>query len=134
DGTKAMTFQRIFLSTTVLACALPALALNVWPRVENMLSSGITSNELGIVLLVSLSALGMTAVPFAMQKAPNTGFWWFALTFGLALGTLNYMMAVGAIGKAHDSITSITLDKQSRQSHLQSRISELYGHRRDLGA
>src|SRR5690242_4834153 len=100
--------KKILLASIVPTCALPALALNVWPRVENMLQSGVSSQELGIVLLVSIAALGMTSVPFAMAKAPNTGFWWFCLVFGISLGCLNYMMAVGAIGKAHDNITAVT--------------------------
>src|SRR5262245_45311038 len=107
--------RKILVPLIVPACALPALSLNVWPRIENMLLSGISSQELGIVLLVSISALGMTAVPFAMAKSPNNGFWWFCLVFGIALGTLNYMMAVGAIGKAHDNVTFATLNKQHRQ-------------------
>src|SRR5689334_10626672 len=129
----ASGLKKIFVSSIVPACALPALSLNVWPRVENMLASSITSQELGIVLLVSISALGMTAVPFAMAKAPNKGFWWFTLVFGIALGILNYMMAVGAIGKAHDNVTGITLEKQTRQSNLRANVEDLRRQRAALG-
>src|SRR5262245_41100760 len=125
--------KQILVPLIVPACALPALALNVWPRVENMLNSGITSQEMGIVLLVSIAALGMTSVPFAMAKAPNRGFWWFALTFGVSLGVLNYMMAVGAIGKAHDNVTSITLDKQAKRDHIQYQVREAQVQRSRLG-
>lgn len=90
------------LGLTVAACASPAITLNVWPRVVSMLENGWSSNQLGIVLLVTLSALGMTAVPFAMKKAPNRGFWWTSLAFGIGLLLLNYSMAVGAIGKVRD--------------------------------
>lgn len=121
------------VSFIVPACALPALSLNVWPRIENMIISGLSSQELGIVLLVSISALGMTAVPFAMAKAPNAGFWWFCLIFGLALGTLNYMMAVGAIGKAHDGTISGVLAQQAKRNNLEYRIKEAMEHRRQLG-
>ena len=126
--------QKTLLSLIVPTCALPALALNVWPRVENMLVSGFSSQELGIVLLVSISALGMTAVPFAMAKAPNAGFWWFCLTFGVALGTLNYMMAVGAIGKAHDNVTFGILDRQTKASHVRDQIRDRQKERESLGS
>lgn len=89
-------------TSVILACAAPAVTLNVWPRIDQMLSSGVTSNQIGIVLLVTLSALGMTAVPFAMKKSGNFGFWLTCLLFGIGLGILNYTMAVGAVGKSRD--------------------------------
>ncbi len=90
-------------TSVILACASPAVTLNVWPRIDQMISSGgATSNQIGIALLVTLSALGMTSVPFAMKKAGNLGFWWTCLVFGLGLGILNYTMAVGAVGKSRD--------------------------------
>ncbi len=90
------------LATIVLACASPAITLNVWPRVDQLIHGGFSSNILGIALLVTLSALGMTAVPFAMKKAPNWGFWWTCLVFGFGLLVLNYIMAIGAVGKSRD--------------------------------
>lgn len=116
------------------ACAAPAITLNVWPRVENMIANGFSSNELGIVLLVTMSALTMTIVPFAMRKADNLGFWFVCLVFGITLGLLNYLMAVGAVGKAHDNVTEITLDKQSRRDHYRSQIQDLSQRRAAVGS
>jgi hypothetical protein len=112
------------LGGVVIACASPAITLNVWPRIQNMLDSGLSSNQLGIVLLVTLSALGMTAVPFAMKKAPNRGFWWTSLVFGIGLLTLNYSMAVGAIGKVRDEDAGTKQLIISRAGTLKRQIEE----------
>lgn len=118
----------------VSACAAPALALNVWPRIEAMLTNGITSNEVGIALLVTVSALGMTSVPFAMKKAESWGFWAVCLAFGLGLAVFNYIMAVGAIGKVSDHATDAKASAIHRAITLKERIEELKASRRELGS
>lgn len=118
----------------VAACAAPAVTLNVWPRIEQMLTHGFNSNELGIVLLVTISALGMTAVPFAMQKAERWGFWFTCLTFGISLAILNYVMAVGAIGKLSDHATAQATAAMSKAESLKTQLEELRSARRELGA
>lgn len=118
----------------VIACAAPAITLNVWPRIEAMLTGSITSNEVGIVLLVAASAMGMTSVPFAMQKSPNRTFWWTSLAFGIGLALLNYIMAVGAVGKLNDYATEKAAAIISKASNLKSQLEELRAARRELGA
>lgn len=128
------TISPLLLGGIVCTCAAPAITLNVWPRVETMLSQGLTSNQLGTALLVGVSALAMTAVPFAMAKAPNRGFWWTSLGFGLSLAALNYIMAVGAIGKVNDDATAQAAATISRIKSLQDQLEELRGARKELGA
>lgn len=99
-----------------------------------MILHGMTSNELGIVLLVAVSAMGMTAVPFAMAKAPNRSFWWTSLSFGLGLAILNYIMAVGAIGKISDHATSTAAQAISKAQSLKDQLEELRAARKELGA
>jgi F0F1-type ATP synthase membrane subunit b/b' len=72
-----------------------------------------------------MSALGMTAIPFAMKKAENWGFWFTCLFFGLFLCLLNYAMAVGAIGKVRDHDAKAIEDLQTRAASLQARIASL---------
>jgi hypothetical protein len=72
-----------------------------------------------------MSALGMTAIPFAMKKAENWGFWFTCLFFGLFLCLLNYAMAVGAIGKVRDHDAKAIEDLQTRAAGLQARIASL---------
>lgn len=122
------------LGGIITLCAAPAITLNVWPRIETILTSGLTSNEAGIVLLVTLSALGMTAVPFAMAKSPNRAFWWTTLSFGLGLATLNYIMAVGAIGKISDHATASAVQAISKAQSLKDQLEDLRRARRELGA
>ena len=128
------TIHPLTLGAIICLCAAPAMTLNVWPRIENMILHGMTSNELGIALLVAVSALGMTAVPFAMLKAPNRAFWWTTLSFGLGLATLNYIMAVGAIGKISDHATSQAAQAISRAQSLKDQLEDLRAARKELGA
>ena len=108
----------------VLSCASPAIVLNVWPRIDTILTHGLSSNQIGIVLLVTLSALGMTCVPFAMKKAENLGFWLTCLLFGIGLGILNYTMAVGAVGKSRDEEAGSKAVLISKAAQLRTAILE----------
>lgn len=120
------------LVTIVISCAAPAITLNVWPRIEAIVHSQVSSNQIGIVLLVTLSALGMTCVPFAMKKAENWGFWLTCLLFGFGLGILNYTMAVGAVGKSRDEEAGAKAQIIEKARALRSTISENEKARRDL--
>ncbi len=122
------------LGLIVLSCASPAVTLNVWPRIEAMMIGGMTSNQFGIVLLVTLSALGMTCVPFAMKKADSVSFWWTCLAFGIGLGILNYTMAVGAIGKVRDNEAGERSAIRAKAKSLELQIQEAEGARRSLPA
>ena len=113
------------IAAIVLACAAPAGALNIWPRVEQMLSEGFSGHQFGVVLLVTMSALGMTAIPFAMAKAANWGFWTTCAVFGTFLAGLNYALAVGAIGKAKDHETNSAAFLVSESQRLKKQLSEL---------
>ena len=93
---------KITAAGVVALCAAPTAALNVWPRVPQFLAGAATGSDVGFVILVIISALLMAAVPFAAKKASNIG--WKALfwSFGLALATLNYTLAVASVGKMRD--------------------------------
>jgi hypothetical protein len=120
------------LLTIVLLCASPAITLNVWPRIDAMITNGSSSNQLGIVLLVTLSALGMTCVPFAMKKAENLGFWLTCLVFGIGLGILNYTMAVGAVGKIRDNEADVKKALISKAAQIRSSIRDGEEARKNL--
>jgi len=120
------------LVTIVLSCASPAITLNVWPRIEQMVSQGFSSNAFGVVLLVTLSAVGMTCVPFAMKKADNWGFWSICLIFGIGLGILNYTMAVGAVGKTRDDESQSKAAIIQKANSLRQSLSEAEASRRSL--
>jgi len=98
-----------------------------------MLMNGLSSNEVGIVLLVGISALGMTAVPFAMQKSPNWGFWATCLMFGIGLALLNYAMAVGTIGKVRDASTAQNISASERSTRLKDSLDTAKRNLLDLG-
>lgn len=113
------------IAAIVISCAAPAGVLNVWPRIEQMMHEGITGHQLGTVLLVSMSAIGMTSIPFAMKKAENFGFWTTCLLLGIFLGGLNYALAVGAIGKGRDNESNSAEALILKGKQLKERISEL---------
>ncbi len=121
-------------TSVILACASPAVTLNVWPRIEQMASQGFSSNAFGIVLLVTLSAIGMTSVPFAMKKAGNWGFWWICLVFGIGLGILNYTMAVGAVGKTRDDEAGTKRTLIEKASSLKDSLQSTLRLRQELPA
>lgn len=108
----------------VAICAAPAATLNIWPRVAQMHLEGISGSQIGIILLVSVSALGMAAIPFAMKKAENWGFWSVCLTFGVGLAILNYAMAVGAIGKVRDHEADGNRKLQAQYQALNAQLTD----------
>lgn len=63
-----------------------------------------------------MSAVGMAAVPFAMKKAGNLGFWLVCLVMGLGLATFNHTMAVELASKWRDQNTSPTTKPSSTAS------------------
>ena len=114
-----------YITAIVAACAAPTAALNIWPRIEMMMEKGLSGNQIGIVILVTMSALGMAAIPFAMKKAENWGFWSLCAIFGAFLCLLNYAMAVGAIGKVYDHETNTATNLQNRAKAIETKISSL---------
>ena len=54
------------------ACAAPTAAANVWPRLTHMWTEGAANgSEMGITIALTLSAVGMAGVPFAMRNADS---------------------------------------------------------------
>lgn len=122
------------IAIVVVLCAAPAATLNIWPRVAQMLQEGMSGSQVGIVLLVAVSALGMAATPFAMKKAENWGFWITCLAFGVGLAVLNYAMAVGAVGKVRDNEADGARAKQARYLSLKRAVEDAEGARKNLPA
>ena len=117
----------------LVLCAAPLAALNVWPRLSQMWAQGAASgNDVGIVLLVVVAALLMAAVPFAMEKAGNWGFWLVCLAFGIGLATLNYALAVGSIGKVRDSNAGPARELVHKAASFNSRIERARNSRSQL--
>ena len=117
----------------LMLCAAPLAALNVWPRLSQMWAQGAASgNDVGIVLLVVVAALLMAAVPFAMEKAGNWGFWLVCLAFGIGLATLNYALAVGSIGKVRDSNAGPARELVHKAASVNSRIERARKSRSQL--
>ncbi len=117
----------------LVLCAAPLAALNVWPRLSQMWAQGAASgNDVGIVLLVVVAALLMAAVPFAMEKAGNWGFWLVCLAFGIGLATLNYTLAVGSIGKVRDLHAGSARELVHKAASLNSRIERARKSRSQL--
>lgn len=133
-----MKIEEGISNSTILAivalCAAPAATLNIWPRVSQMAAEGISGNQVGIVLLVTVSALGMAAVPFAMKKAENWGFWLTCLAFGVGLAILNYAMAVGAVGKVRDGEADANRAKQLQFAEAKRELGELERLRKEFPA
>jgi hypothetical protein len=123
--TNAINLNSYLIGLVVTACAAPTAALNIWPRIESMIARGISGNEVGIVILVTMSALGMASVPFAMRKADNKGFWLLCLVCGLGLALVNYLMAVGAIGKVRDGHASEQAKAIYIHQALETQLHEL---------
>ena len=81
----------IWGAAVVAACAAPSAAANVWPRVSQMWAEGAASGtEVGLTLALAMSAVGMAAVPFAMKKAGNIGFWLVCLMMGLWVSLIGF--------------------------------------------
>jgi hypothetical protein len=83
-----------------------------------------SGTEVGLTLALAMSAIGMAAVPFAMKKAGNVGFWLVCLVMGLGLATFNYTMAVELASKWRDHNTSLAAVKQLKSAALDSRLAQ----------
>jgi hypothetical protein len=83
-----------------------------------------SGTEVGLTLALAMSAVGMAAVPFAMKKAGNVGFWLVCFVMGLGLATFNYTMAVELASKWRDHNTSPAAVKQLKSAALDSRITQ----------
>jgi hypothetical protein len=91
-----------------------------------------SGNDVGVVVLVIVAALLMAAVPFAMEKAGNWGFWIVCLIFGAGLATLNYTLAVGSIGKVRDLNAGPARELVHKAASLNSRIERARNSRNRL--
>ena len=60
---------KITAAGVVALCAAPTAALNVWPRVPQILAGAATGSDVGFVILVIIAALLMAAVPYAAHNA-----------------------------------------------------------------
>jgi multidrug efflux pump subunit AcrA (membrane-fusion protein) len=80
--------------------------------------------EVGITIAVTLSAVCMTAVPFAMRNADGLLFWLMCLVTGLGLATFNYSMAVDLVGQWRDALATPAATKQLTAAALDRRITD----------
>ena len=81
----------------------PSVAANVWPRLTQIRSEGAANGtEVGITIAVTLSALGMAAVPSAVRNANTLLFRLTCLVTALGLATFNYSMAVDLVTRWRD--------------------------------
>jgi hypothetical protein len=76
----------------------------------------------GITIALILSAVGMAAVPFAMKRATNPGFWLVCLLMGLGLATFNYSMAVDLASRFRGAMSGPAAANQLKAGALDSRI------------
>jgi hypothetical protein len=83
-----------------------------------------SGTEVGLTLALAMSAAGMAAIPFAMKKAGNAGFWLVCLVMGLGLATFNYTMAVELASRWRDANTNPAAVLQLKAAALDSRITE----------
>jgi hypothetical protein len=122
----------IWTAGVVTLCALPSAALNVWPKVPQLLSGTAAGSDVAFVVIVVTAVLLMAAVPFAAKKASNLG--WKALfwTFGLALATLNYSLAVASVGKLRDLDAGPLRELVHKAAALDSRIERAKNSRKQL--
>jgi hypothetical protein len=116
----------------VALCALPSAALNVWPKVPQIVQGAATGADVAYVVVLVTAGLLMATVPFAAEKAPNLGrkalFW----TFGIALATLNYSIAVASVGKLRESDAGPARELVHKHAALDSRILRATNSRKKL--
>src|SRR5262245_35289485 len=93
----------ILCAVVVAACAAPSAAANVWPRLTHIRTEGAANGtEVSITIAVTLSAVGMAAVPFAMRNADTLLFRVTCLLTAFWLATFNYSMAVDLVTRWRD--------------------------------
>ncbi len=86
----------------VALCAFPSAALNIWPKLPQLVAGSAAGSDVAFCILVTVSVLLMAAVPFAAKKASNIGWKSLFWAAGLALATLNFTLAVASAGKMRD--------------------------------
>src|SRR5262245_48477452 len=123
-GCRMRAALKIVCCWTVFAiCVAPSVAANVWPRLTHIRTEGAANGtEVGITIAVTLSALGMAAVPFAMRNADSLLFWLTCLLTGLGLATFNYSMAVDLVTRWRDETPAAV--KQLTAAALDRRITD----------
>lgn len=105
------------------ACAAPSAAANVWPRLTHMWTEGAANgSEVGITIALTLSAIGMAGVPFAMRNADSLFFRLMCLLTGLAFATFNCSMAVDVVSQWRDETPAAV--KQPTAAALDLRITD----------
>jgi hypothetical protein len=116
----------------VALCALPSAALNVWPKVPQLLDGTAAASDVAFVVMVTVSVLLMAAVPFAAAKARNIGWKTLFWCAGFALATLNYTLAVASVGKMRDSDAGPARELVHKHAGLASRIERAKNSRSKL--
>ena len=86
----------------VALCALPSAALNVWPKLPQVLAGTAAVSDVAFVIMVVVAALLMAAVPFASAKARNFGWKSLSWVAGLSVATLVFTLGVAGAGKLRD--------------------------------
>ena len=116
-------FRRVWRATVVAACVAPSAAANVWPRLTHMWGEGAANGtEVGITIAVTLSAVGMAAVPFAMRNAESVLLRLMCLLMGLGLASFNFSMAVDLVTRWRDENPAAV--KQLTAAALDRRITD----------
>src|SRR5262245_2519584 len=123
-GCRMRAALKIVCCWTVFAiCVAPSVAANVWPRLTHIRTEGAANGtEVGITIAVTLSALGMAAVPFAMRNADTLLFRLTCLLTALGLATFNYSMAVDLVTRWRDESPAAV--KQLTAAALERRITD----------
>src|SRR5262245_11143677 len=123
-GCRMRAALRIVCCWAVFAvCVAPTTAANVWPRLTHIRTEGAANGtEVGITIAVTLSALGMAAVPFAMRNADTLLFRLTCLLTALGLATFNYSMAVDLVTRWRDESPAAV--KQLTAAALERRITD----------
>jgi hypothetical protein len=124
---------RGFAAAGVVAlCALPSAALNVWPKLPQLYAGTAAGSDVAFVIMVTVSVLLMTAVPFAVSKARNIAWKSLFWAAGIALATLNYTLAVASVGKMRDSDAGPLRELLHKHAGLDSRIERARNSRKQL--
>ena len=124
--------RKFTVAGVVALCSLPGAALNVWPKVPQIMAGTATGSDIAFVVFVVTAVLLMAAVPFAVEKASNIGWKSLFWAFGLSLATLNYCIGVAGAGKMRDSDAGPLRELVHKHAALDSRIERATNSRKQL--
>jgi hypothetical protein len=110
-------------AAVIAVCTAPSAAANVWPRVTEIWAKGAaTGPQVAIALVLTVSAVALAAVPFAIEKAPNWPKKLGYLAVGLGLATFNFFMGIDTAGQWYASRMAPAAVTAAKAAALKSRI------------